>query len=252
MNSLQKLTDSSLLLETEQRVAAERSALLLVLHCLMEIEARQLFAREGFSSLFEMCTRRFKYSESAALRRIDAMRLLSKIPLLEKRVESGALKLSQLAQVQTFLKIEKKDAGHTYTPEQTLSLLTSLEGRSTRETEKALLEISPSLQARRETSETVRPVTATHTEVKIVADEELMLLLEEARSLFAHSADMNPSVASLFKKGLQALVAQKQKARGILDKSGNIRLRRRSRPPSPRRKPPRNSEFHLLVTSLHL
>ncbi len=220
MNSLATLTDLILLSETQRRVLAERSATLSVLHCLREIEARQLFAREGYASLFEMCRDRFGYSEAAALRRIDAMRLLKAVPALLPKVESGELKLSQMSQVQTFLKVERKDAGKVYTPEQTFELAASLTGCSTRETERRLLGQSPSLQARRETSESIRPVTATHTEVKIVADEELMSLLEEARSLFAHGADMHPSAASLFKRGLQALVAQKKKQKRIPEQTG--------------------------------
>ncbi len=219
MTSITSLSDSHLLLETERRTSTERAATLAVLHCLQEIEARQLFSREGFPSLFEMCLRRFGYSEAAALRRIDAMRLLKNVPELEMKIETGELKLSQLAQVQAFLRIEKKDAGKSYTREQTLDLVSSLAGRSTRDTERLLLQESPAMQMRRETSESIRPVTATHTEVKIVADEEFMNLLEEARGLFAHCADMHPSAASLLKKGLQALVAQKKKQKGIPDQT---------------------------------
>ena len=146
--------------------------------------------------------------------RIDAMRLLKVVPQMEARVESGEIKLSQLAQVQAFLRAEKKDAGKVYTPPQTVDLLSSLAGRSTRDTERLLLEKSPALQARRETAESVRPVTAQLTEIKIVADEELMALFEEARGLFAHGADMNPSAASLFKKGLQLLVERRKKQKG--------------------------------------
>ena len=215
MPTLAKLTDSLLLTETVRLVATERSTTLSVLSCLREIEDRQLFAREGFPSLFEMCTKRFGYSEAAALRRIDAMRVLRRVPEAGKKIESGEIKLSQLAQVQTFLRTERKDAGKTYTPEQTLELLTSLQGSSTRETEKRLLEKSPALQARRETAESVRLISPTHAEIKIVADADLLALLEEARGLLAHGADMNPSAASLFKKGLKVLIAQRKKHQGI-------------------------------------
>ena len=119
MTSLTQLPDTLLLAETVRCVAAERSATLSVLSCLQEIEDRQLFAQEGFSSLFEMCTQRFGYSEAAALRRIDAMRVLRRVPAAGEKIESGELKLSQLAQVQTFLRTERRDAGKSYSPEQT-------------------------------------------------------------------------------------------------------------------------------------
>jgi hypothetical protein len=215
MNSLKQLTDSSLLDETQRRVVAERSATLAVLHCLREIEARQLYAKENCTSLFEFCMKRFGCTEAAALRRIDAMRLLNDVPELEKKVEAGELNLTQLAQVKGFLRIEKKDAGKTYTPAQTLALLDQLKGCSSRETERKLLSASPAFQARRETQERIKPVTDTLTEIRIAADPELVQLLEEARSLFAHGADMHPSAASLFKKGLQVLVAQRKKQKGI-------------------------------------
>mgnify|MGYP001559621749 CR=1 FL=1 len=142
----------------------------------------------------------------------------------EQKVAEGELKLSQLAQVQAFLKVERKDAGKIYSPAETLSILSEVQGRSTRETERTLLAKSPALQARRETAESVRVVTPTHTELKIVADPELLQLLEEARGLLAHSREMNPSLAVLFKKGLRALVLQKKKEKGIPDQNVVVSL----------------------------
>lgn len=147
------------------------------------------------------------------------MRLLKSVPEVEHKVASGELKVSQLAQVQTFLRTEKKDAGRVVSREETRSLLLELSGKSSRETERMLLERSPALQAKRQSEEKVRPVTATHTEVKFVADAELMQLLEEAKGLVAYNGEMNPSISDVLKKALRIFLEQRKKQKGLVGSS---------------------------------
>ncbi len=216
------LDDSSLLFETRRLCAEERLLTLRILHLLREIDSRALYAR-SHPSLFEFCVSSLGFSEAQAQRRISAMRLLKNVPELESRVATGEIKISQLAQVQTFVRAERKESGRIVTAEETQSLLLSLSGMSTRETERLLLEKSPALQARRQMEERVRVVTPTHTELKFAVDGEFMALLEEAKGLLAHNANMNPSLPELFKKALATFVDQRKRAKGILPKTASIR-----------------------------
>jgi len=131
MENLSSLTDEALLKTTKDLAARERELTLRVLRHLREVERRQLFAAQGYSSLFEYAVKELAYSEGAAHRRISSMRLLKSLPVLEARVESGSLPLSTLAQAQTFFRQEKITA-----PELKLELLAQLEGKSSREVEK--------------------------------------------------------------------------------------------------------------------
>lgn len=218
---LSHLSDSSLLIETQRLCGLERRTTLQILHHLREIEARALFAKTH-SSLFEFCIKELGFSEDQASRRIRSMRLLKSVPEIEHKVASGELKVSQLAQVQTFIRTEKKEAGRVISKDETRSLLLELSGKSSRETERVLLEKSPALQAKRQAEEKLRPVTATHTEVKFVADAELMQLLDEAKGLSAHNGNMNPSFAEVLKKALRVFVEQKKRQQGLQPSTGHL------------------------------
>ncbi len=208
------LSDSELLTETRQRCAEERRLTLQILHLLREIEERAVFARTH-SSLFDFCVKELRFSEDQAHRRISAMRQLRDVPELEEQVATGEIKLSQLAQVRTFVRAEKKEAGRIVSREETRALLTSLAGRSTRETERVLLEKSPALAERRRTEERIRAVAPTLSEVRFTADDELLALIQEAKNLVAHNADLNPSLAPILKKALAVWVGQLKKKKGL-------------------------------------
>ncbi len=211
---LKHLSDSDLLTETRQRCTEERRITIQILHLLREVEARALFARTH-SSLFDFCVKELRFSEDQAHRRISAMRQLRDVPELEAQVATGEIKLSQLAQVRTFVRAGKKETGRAVSHEEARDLLTSLVGRSTRETERVLLERSPALAERRRTEERIRAVAPTLSEVRFTADDELLALIQEAKSLVAHSADLNPSLAPILKKALAVWVGQLKKKKGL-------------------------------------
>lgn len=201
--NLSSLSDAKLLAQTEQLVREERRITLAVLKHFEEIESRQLFARQGYSSLLEMCMKKFSYSESAAVRRIDGMRLLKKLPQVEAKIEEGRIRLSQLAQLQGFLRTEQNDAGRTYSPQQTLDLVEQIQGRSTRDTDRWLLEKSPALQLRRELSQAKGPeLIPTH----IAVDAEMSVLIQAMRRIAPPNAD--PSATALIKLALREWVKQ--------------------------------------------
>ncbi len=222
MQIIKQLSDSELLSETRRLCELERANTLRILHLLREVETRALFARTH-SSLFDFCVKGLGLSEDQAQRRISAMRLLKSIDdsgRIEARVAAGELKISQLAQVQTFIRTERKEARRVVSASEAHVLLESLVGKSTRETDSVLLERSPALQLKRQTEERVRPVTATLTEVRFVADEELTVLMAEARGLLAHGGNMNPSLQDLFKRALKTWVEQKKREKGLAPRAG--------------------------------
>ena len=112
------------------------------------------------------------------------MRLLKQVPEAEEKIKSGDLSLSVMAQAQKFFRQEKK-LGHEVAPEKKKEVVASLEGKSLRESEKTLLALSQ--QPERHRPETVRPVTPELSEVKFLANEELLKDLEQLKGLLAHS-----------------------------------------------------------------
>jgi hypothetical protein len=133
MTNLKILSSKELITNTKDLVAREREVTSQVLWHLREIECRRLFAQLGFSSLFDYAVKELGYSEASAMRRINAMRLLNDIPQVEEALKAGKLNLSHLSSVQSFLQHEKKHGGKTYTSDDKLDLVHSLQGTSQRQ-----------------------------------------------------------------------------------------------------------------------
>jgi hypothetical protein len=163
----------------------EREITLQVLLHLRAAETRKLFALRGHSSLFEYAVLELKYSEGSAQRRISAMRLLKELPELEEKVESGEIKVTQLSQVQTFLRSEAK-TGQRYSLEEKRELVLGTIGKSTRE---VAHELAP------DRAESIQ------------VEAETLRVLKEARDRFAHelphAASFSDVISFLAKRALK-------------------------------------------------
>ena len=91
------LSDRELLAQTSNLARVERHLQGAIIDHLAEIEARSLFLRRGFASLFEYAVRELGYSDAAAGRRIAAMRLCADNPQTRERLRDGSLSLSAAA-----------------------------------------------------------------------------------------------------------------------------------------------------------
>ncbi len=189
--------------------AEERRVTLEVLQHLRECERRRIFAERGHSSLFDYVVRELHYSESAAQRRISAMRALKDLPDLEAKVQSGELKVTQLARVQTFLRSEKKE-GKVYSQEEKRDLILDTIGKSSRETDQLLAERSPAFV----TQEKMRVLTPKLTQITLTADEALMANLRKIRDVFAHQLPVVPSMAELISWMSKRLLESHEKRTG--------------------------------------
>lgn len=199
-NHPSKITSDALLDRLRQLVADERKILTDILHCLQEVESRMLYAEMGYSSLYEFCTEHLGYSAGSAYRRIQSMRLLKSLPQTERletesKLESGALTLTNLSLVHSFLKAEKKAAGKNYSVEEKVELIDRTKGKSKRELEKAFATIQPAMIPQ----ERERVITEDKTEVRFVLDQRLLDKLCRVRQLLAH-VDPNLTYAQLVER----------------------------------------------------
>ncbi|MGE3757085.1 MAG: HNH endonuclease [Pseudobdellovibrionaceae bacterium] len=211
MTELKKLTNSELVESTFKAIKEERRITVEVLHHFRELEHRKIFLEKGYPSLFAYIVKELGYSDSAAYRRIEAMRALKELPDIESKIEFGSVNLTTLAKVQTYFKAEKKD-GNVISPSRKTELIESLENKSTREVEKVLLELRP--QAVQE--EIVRAITSEHTELKVVLNKELKGDLDQIKNLLSHKyPNMNYTdlIGVLAKNALQRLAPNLKKKR---------------------------------------
>jgi len=83
--NLKSLSNENLILNLKDLVKTERRVSTEILHHLREVESRDLHLRLGYNSLFTYMTEELKYPESAAARRVAALRLLNSIPASEAK-----------------------------------------------------------------------------------------------------------------------------------------------------------------------
>ena len=106
------LPDQVLLEQTRMLARHEQALQLSVLDHLREIDARRLYLRLGYSSLFDYTVRELHYTEAAAWRRIKAMRLCRETRGVRERLQDGSLNLSNAALLQnSFERWERSGGG---------------------------------------------------------------------------------------------------------------------------------------------
>jgi 5-methylcytosine-specific restriction endonuclease McrA len=188
--SPKSLSNEALLRITQALALEERRLTTEILWHLHEIQIRRLYAEKGYGSLFEYAVQGLGYSEAAAGRRIAAMKLLVEVPEIEPALKRGEVNLSTLSTIQGFIQRKSKPVSKLEKKE----LVFALQGKSRRECEKVLVSLDPSAALPRERERVVSP---TQTEIRFIADDELMQKLQRIKDLDGH-VQSNPSYLELF------------------------------------------------------
>lgn len=132
---IKTLTDKQLLSSTQKLVAKERQTLEKILEHLQEVHRRRLFADLGYSSLFKYLVKELKYSEGAASRRVNALRLVKRIPEAKKMISCGDLNLTVASQTQNHTKDKSV--------QETRAILKKVRGKNKDEATLELLKLAP-------------------------------------------------------------------------------------------------------------
>jgi hypothetical protein len=126
------LADRDLLATIRQLAVDERHATALLIASLAELDARQLYLAEGYSSLFTYCTQALHLSEHAAYGRIQAARAARAYPLVLERLEAGDITLTTIGLLSPHL-----------TPDNHRQLLEATRHKSKREVEHLVATLRP-------------------------------------------------------------------------------------------------------------
>lgn len=189
MHDIRKLSNDELVRRLETAVSKEREMTVHVLHHLDEIERRRLHLDSGYSSLFDYCVRHLKYSSSAAARRIQAARCIRRHPEVLAMLQSRELSLSTISLIAPILRKDK-------------TILEKVRGASHRKVEQIVAQYGPPVALR----DRIRPVRVATPGagsedklwVQFLADENLVELFEEVRSLMSRDG-MNPAIGDVIK-----------------------------------------------------
>jgi hypothetical protein len=174
---LKALSTETLLVQTQTLVARERELTAQILHYLSEIQRRRLYSELGYSSLFVFCIKHLGFTESQTQRRIEAMRAINSMPEIESKIKTGALSLTAVAQAQSYFRQNEVPL------DKRAAVFEKLENKSTRECEKALLELSSKQEPPKEKS---RQITQTHIQITVSISNELYAKLEKVKNLLSH------------------------------------------------------------------
>ena len=206
------LSDRELLAQTGNLARVERHLQGAIIDHLAEIEARSLFLRRGFASLFEYAVRELGYSDAAAGRRIAAMRLCADNPQTRERLRDGSLSLSAAAELQWAFDRQRRrvpPVAATATPRADTpqaattpavaalptepplvldavgrqKLVEEAAGKSTRQVKRMLADLDPELAA---AADRVRPLGNGRYELKALIDAECQRGLEQLTGLLSH------------------------------------------------------------------
>src|SRR5439155_20825900 len=132
LSSLALLSDSELVTRVKHLAGREREAMAEIIAHLGEIEARNLYAREGYKSLFEYCRETFRFSEQETYNRIAAARPARRFPVTLELLADGSINLTTVRLLAPHLTTENHRA-----------VLEAARGKRTHEVEEIVASLSP-------------------------------------------------------------------------------------------------------------
>ncbi|WP_374074244.1 HNH endonuclease [Bdellovibrio bacteriovorus] len=138
MQVLRRLSNHELEISLKDLVQKERKLLHVILEHIKEIDSRKLYLERAYSSLYEYLVKEFGYSGSAAMRRIEAARLLNEIPAMAQKIQEGSLNLSQIGELSRSIKEKEKNTGERVSSLQKSELVAKIEYKTTLDTQREL------------------------------------------------------------------------------------------------------------------
>ncbi|HEY1078582.1 MAG TPA: HNH endonuclease signature motif containing protein [Bdellovibrio sp.] len=134
---ISKLTNDELDSSLKRLVASERKILHVILQHIIEVNVRKLYLKKAYSSLHEYLVKECHYSGSAAWRRIVAAKLVTEVPAVAEKIQSGSLNLSQISELSRAIK-EKERGGAVVSTLQKTEIVAAISGKTTMETQKEI------------------------------------------------------------------------------------------------------------------
>ncbi len=225
LTALKKLSDPELIGSLKNLITKERAVLTEILHHLKEVENRKLHLAQGYSSLFAYLTEGLGYSEAAAQRRLQSMRLIQSVPEVEQKLESGELSLSVASQLQSFLQNQdkrRKEVGQKpISQEAKQALVEQFKGTSARQCEQQLAQLAPESVLPREK---VRAITEDAFLLQFTVHQGLLSKINQLKALWSNQnpeGNMEKLLEKLVDMALEKAdpIQKKPKKQGVLPKS---------------------------------
>lgn len=180
-----------------------------ILEHVAEVDRRKLYLAMSYPSLFEYLVREIGYSEGSAQRRIDAARLLQRIPEISNHIHSGSISLSQISKMQKICRQIKRTSGDAIQVSVQKEVLEKLQNQGAKQTDLILarefqIEIAVEEKKQIQSDESVR--------VEVTFSKEEMQVIGKAQAILSHKTGGNIK-ATLLEMANQIIKAQVPKNR---------------------------------------
>ena len=184
MNSLTTLSNQELELHLKDLIQKERKLMHIILEHIKEFDKRKLYLERAYSSLYEYLVRELGYSGSAAMRRIEAARLLQQVPVVAEKIREGSLNLSQIGELSRAVKEKERLSEEKVSPLMKEELIARISGKTTQETQK---ELAQTLDIPLKEFDTKRVQKDESVRLELTLSKEQFAKLSQCRDFAAHS-----------------------------------------------------------------
>lgn len=169
-----RLMDSELLSGIKRITSNERKVQCQFITYLAEVEKRELYLKQGFSSLFTFVVSELGYSEAEALKRIQVARKARSLPLIYYALSEGRLSMTALCRLCPYLNQGNVD-----------ELLSECEKKSVREVERIIVRHFPK-DGGIDSFTKIDPLSEDKIQVQFTAPASFGESLEKARAILSH------------------------------------------------------------------
>ena len=217
MINLSSLTNSQLDDSSVLAAKSERSALLVILEHLAEVNRRKSFSPR-YESINKYAMLHLGYDDKSAWSRVNAMFLMVQVPEIKPSIQSGELDLTKLSMVQSHIRVEnafEKSSGKSkmkMNKAEKLKVVNMVKGKASREAMRTLMKQSSAPQ-KLKIPDQVKPLADELNEVRITLSDEDLRNLKELRELMGHRDLSLSEVVSLALKEAKESILKKKSRR---------------------------------------
>lgn len=183
VNKLSQLSNLELEFRLKDLVTKERKLLHVILEHIKEVETRRLYLERAYPSIYEFLVKELGYSGSAAMRRLEAARLLKEVPAVAQKIQEGLLNLSQIGELSRAIKEKEKTTGQKISALTKTELVVGIAGKNMQETQK---EISLALDIRIKEREKLRVQKDDSVRLEITLSKDQYQKLFQCKEMAAH------------------------------------------------------------------
>ncbi|WP_413293748.1 HNH endonuclease [Bdellovibrio sp. HCB185ZH] len=186
MSGLTLMSNQDLESNLKSLVRKERMLLHLILEHIREIDSRKIYLDRAHSSMFHYMMNELGYSSSAAMRRLDAARMLNSVPSLADKIQQGDVNLTQVGELSRAIK-EKEKSGFKVSDEVKNQILDQISGLNSEQTQKV---VALSLDVDLKEPEKVRVQKDDSVHLSITLTRQQYELLTSCKDKASHSLQL--------------------------------------------------------------